>query len=279
MQNWNIDEITELLRQAAAAGLAALNDPRIRLKDDLTAVTDGDLAIEELLTGRFNRPDEESFMIGEESIGSYPEEYVKRALAAPFCWVVDPIDGTAPFAARLPIWGTSIGWMREGVLTEGAISLPGMGEGFLSSGGLLYRITNINGLRPELAPFTARKAQLSGVGPIAVGQRPAKTFRYSFPNQIFAWSSCVGCCQALLQGRLLAFQMAVKLWDIAGSLPLLRAAGYTVRFRDGSELSEEILKAGQFNLSPGDERWRLRDYAVAAPDAETADYVWKHTHV
>ncbi len=39
-------------------------------------------------------------------------------------WVLDPIDGTTNFAARLPLWGISLALMRRGEPIVGFISLP-----------------------------------------------------------------------------------------------------------------------------------------------------------
>lgn len=43
-------------------------------------------------------------------------------------WIVDPLDGTTNFAARLPLWGISIALERRGEILLGLISLPMLGE-------------------------------------------------------------------------------------------------------------------------------------------------------
>ncbi|MGV2831889.1 inositol monophosphatase family protein [Myxosarcina sp. GI1(2024)] len=47
-------------------------------------------------------------------------------------FLVDPLDGTANFKAGIPIWAISIGFVRNGVIEEGIISLPFNGETFYS---------------------------------------------------------------------------------------------------------------------------------------------------
>ena len=49
-------------------------------------------------------------------------------------WVVDPIDGTAPYANHLPTWGISIGLMKNGAFTDGAVFLPRTAELYITSG-------------------------------------------------------------------------------------------------------------------------------------------------
>ncbi|MGD1919682.1 MAG: inositol monophosphatase family protein [Pleurocapsa sp.] len=47
-------------------------------------------------------------------------------------FLVDPLDGTANFKAGIPIWAISVGFVRNGVVEEGIISLPFNGETFYS---------------------------------------------------------------------------------------------------------------------------------------------------
>lgn len=47
-------------------------------------------------------------------------------------FVVDPLDGTANFKAGIPFWAISIGFVRDGVIESGIISLPFTGEIFCS---------------------------------------------------------------------------------------------------------------------------------------------------
>lgn len=45
-----------------------------------------------------------------------------------YTWVVDPIDGTSNFAAGLPMYGTMIGLLHNGVPIAGGIALPYFSE-------------------------------------------------------------------------------------------------------------------------------------------------------
>ena len=60
--------------------------------------------------------------------GVLGEEYGHDRPESEFTWVIDPVDGTAEFAAGLPVWGTIIGlWYRElpllGVIDHPALAL------------------------------------------------------------------------------------------------------------------------------------------------------------
>ena len=118
--------------------------------------------------------------------------------------------------------------------------------------------------------------ELSPAGHICITQQCTKLWRFDLPNQVFAWSTCVGCYYALLKGRILAYVQSCKLWDLAGGLPIVRAAGFTSCFADGRELGLEVVSGGNFNLTPGSARWRLKAPVVVAPDRKAAEYVWSH---
>lgn len=278
MRHWKIDDILSLLTEAGRIALAGWSAPRIELKSDQTVVTDADRAIERKLAEAFDRPAEGSFMIGEESVGLKPEAYLEEAFRG-VCHVIDPIDGTAPYSAHVPLWGVSIGRMEQGKLTEGAIYMPVDDEALLTCRGTLLSARGLQSGAPEVTPFQPRRMPLSPAGHLCIPQLGAKRWRFDLPNQVFAWSTCVGCYYALLHGRVLACLQSCKLWDLAGGLPVARAAGFRSWFADGRELGPEIVSSGNFHLSPGPARWRLTRPAVVAPDRETAEYVWNHVRL
>ena len=275
MRNWKIDNILSLLKEAGALALASWSSPQVELKADQTVVTNADRAIEQRFAEEFDRPAAGSFLIGEESVGTRTEEYLDEALRG-ICHVVDPIDGTAPYSAHVPLWGVSIGRMENGALTEGAIYMPVDDEALITCRGTLFSARALQSGNPEVTPFKPRRMELSPAGHICIPQQGAKLWRFDLPNQVFAWSTCVGCYYALLKGRILAYVQSCKLWDLAGGLPIVRAAGFTSCFADGRELGLEIVSGGNFNLTPGSARWRLKAPVVVAPDRKAAEYVWSH---
>ncbi|VEP13986.1 Inositol-1-monophosphatase [Hyella patelloides LEGE 07179] len=65
--------------------------------------------------------------------GIVAEEEGEDKLSQDGTWfLVDPLDGTANFKAGIPLWAISIGFVRDGVVEEGIISLPYTEETFFS---------------------------------------------------------------------------------------------------------------------------------------------------
>lgn len=65
--------------------------------------------------------------------GIVAEEEGQDKLSQDGSWFsVDPLDGTANFKAGIPIWAISIGYVKDGAIAEGIISMPYTGETFYS---------------------------------------------------------------------------------------------------------------------------------------------------
>lgn len=188
--------------------------------------------------------------------------------------MVDPIDGTAPYAAGVPLWGISLGYMRGGMLTEGAICLPARDEAFLTCRGSIFRARRVLSGAPEVEPFTPEPMRYTPAAPVCAAQNAARGWEISFPNQLFVWSTCVGVYDCLLRGKVYGMIQHCKLWDLAGGMPLLKLAGFEARGADGRELGLDVVSGGNFYLENGPHRWRQKDYVVIAPDRQGTEAIW-----
>ncbi|WP_373467783.1 inositol monophosphatase family protein, partial [Borreliella garinii] len=66
-------------------------------KSDGSIVTQVDKQIEQFLSKEIKKPG--NFILGEETIYTYGEDYIKDALMSKSTFIIDPIDGTSSFAA------------------------------------------------------------------------------------------------------------------------------------------------------------------------------------
>ena len=95
---------------------AATRLPKIETKPDASFVTDTDKAIELKLREMIAAAFPEHGILGEELEPLNPD--------ADLVWVLDPIDGTAPFIAGIPVYGTLIGLAFRGKPFVGVIDHP-----------------------------------------------------------------------------------------------------------------------------------------------------------
>jgi myo-inositol-1(or 4)-monophosphatase len=272
MTEWNPEILAGLLTECGRVALSLYEDPGISVKGDQSLVTKADHAVEGLLEKSFDRPDEGSYMIGEETIATRSAAYIDEAFRHT-AWIVDPIDGTVPYAHHLAHWGVSIGFMEQGRLTEGAVYLPVTREYYISHKGTILHAQPAPGQKLELSPLrvtTRKPGQRSIVG---ISQDVVKGKLGSLSNPVQTLGCVVVPFTYMLQGRFLAYVGYMKLWDIAGSLPLLKNAGFVVRAADGRDIDLRIT-SDQFVLDPENERFcYLRSNIIAAPDEEIYEQI------
>jgi myo-inositol-1(or 4)-monophosphatase len=89
-------------------------------------VTDADRAVETFIR--------EKLVAKTSDYSFYGEEFGKSG-NSPWCWVIDPIDGTISFVHDQPFWGVSIGLHYEGKPVYGAVYFPRMDELFTAEKG------------------------------------------------------------------------------------------------------------------------------------------------
>ena len=95
------------------------NPPEVKLKGKQDYITAADGEIEQLIITRLKERFPGDAFLGEEG-GAQG--------TGGATWVIDPIDGTANFAHRMPHFCVSIAFISGGTLALGAIAAPMYGE-------------------------------------------------------------------------------------------------------------------------------------------------------
>jgi|GEM_PF-290858 len=267
---WDTTEVVEVLLRCGRLAAEAQNQTSWTLKRDGSLITRVDGALEGILAERFDRPAEGSFLIGEETVGSRDEAYLQQALAQT-AWIVDPVDGTAPYAHGFSSWGVSVGYARAGRIEEGAVYLPATGELFITCGRDVCWANGIE-VRSEarsvcLAPLQPRVLPHTAGGMVALGQRFAKTRRFPWPNPVVVTGCAINALAYLMLGRVMGCIGFMCLWDLAGVLPMLERTGVVARLADGAPLTTSFCD-GAFLLGAGQAgRWAQRDHAAFGSSA------------
>ena len=97
--------------------------------DDNSPVSDGDIAVNELLRARLGALAPQAGWLSEET------EDNLSARAASTAWIVDPIDGTRAYLAGFPDWTVSVALVEGGRPLIAALFAPVTGEMFLGRRG------------------------------------------------------------------------------------------------------------------------------------------------
>ncbi len=277
MNEWNVETIRDLLLEAGRIGMRHFSAPETVHKSDASLLTVADGAIEDFLTAELAGDD--ATVVGEERVDGTTPEMVDAALHGA-TWVIDPIDGTAPYANRLPNWGVSIGLLRDGAFTHGAWFLPRLGEMYITDGDEV--LFNEESRDPpswdftRLQPLTAPAPPFSTTGMISLPHDVVRNRRFTGKNPIQSIGSAVYAFAQLLRGRYIGCITSLKLWDIAGAVPMLRRRGYHIRFSDGRELGDTV-SATDWDLDAASARlWKARGALYVAHSEETLSHLQKH---
>jgi myo-inositol-1(or 4)-monophosphatase len=278
MTSWTKETAAEMLRQSAAIALKYFDSPSLDYKKDSSVVTQADREIENTLALTLDRPEEGSWLLGEETLDSRSEDYIKNALAGT-AWIVDPIDGTVSYAHHFPMWAISIGLARGGDIQEGAVYLPMEGEYLVSEGAAVYhgRVPPASNAPVRLEPFSPEPAAVSEKLPIAIAQRSLRASGYTGRNTLHATASAVFSLVHVMLGHYLAYKADLKLWDLAGGIALLSKLGFAARFEDGGVFGTRITNENyELDPSAGLSRWRAKGRPVFAGSDEAVSYVRSH---
>ncbi|MGG2474574.1 inositol monophosphatase family protein, partial [Rhizobium sp. BR5] len=77
-------------------------------------VSEADTTVERLVRDRLAAAFPGETVLGEEMGGEADDAY----------WIIDPIDGTTNFLRGSPLWGISLGFVRNGRPELGVVAMP-----------------------------------------------------------------------------------------------------------------------------------------------------------
>ncbi|MEW6658441.1 MAG: inositol monophosphatase family protein [Thermodesulfobacteriota bacterium] len=237
-----LDRIAAAGRQAALAAGAVLRQnfckpQRITYKGAIDPVTETDIQAQEMITALIRQTFPEHGFLAEETTaegnGEQPPPAVsfpaRQEDAAPYRWIIDPLDGTVNFAHGYPAFCVSIAWEAQGTLTYGVIYDPLRDELFEArKGGGAYR--NGQAIRVSKTKRLDRALLATGF-PYDIRER--------LPETLARLGRVLGVAQGLRRGGSAALDLAyvacgrfdgfweenLKPWDTAAGVLIVEEAG------------------------------------------------------
>lgn len=169
-------------------------------KSDQTIVTQADREIEQMLRDQI-----QSCYPGDSIVGEEGSDRVKGR----YCWYLDPIDGTASYAAGLPIWAISIGIKNETSWIGGILSVSFLED--LYCGESNFTAKNGEPLNRQRPLFDDPEALL------CVASDAHENYRISFPGKTRCLGSSAFHMILVVEGRACATLLSrIHIWDLAG---------------------------------------------------------------
>jgi fructose-1,6-bisphosphatase/inositol monophosphatase family enzyme len=243
MPAFDITRLATILRDAAKAEILPrfrrLDEGMVRQKSEaIDLVTEADEAAERFIGAAVKQAWPEALFVGEESVAADPG-LLDRLDTADFAIIVDPVDGTANFAAGLPLYATMASVVVKGETVAGVIYDP-MGDDWVLAergAGAFMRFPDGRSQRLQVATAPALEQM---VGHVSITFMPGASKPQILQNlakvrvaanyrvaghdyRTFATGHC----------HFVAFNKLMP-WDhLAGCLIAEEAGGYVARF-DGS---------------------------------------------
>jgi myo-inositol-1(or 4)-monophosphatase len=145
----------ESARRAGAILLDWVGRFKVRSKGPSDLVTEADLAAQQAIREVVLENFPDHGFVGEEG------ERVDEGRLREFCWIVDPLDGTANYAHGVPHFAVSVGLLHAGRLQAGVVFDPMMKECFAAEQG---HGATLNGQPLRAAPATDLSEVLVATG-------------------------------------------------------------------------------------------------------------------
>jgi fructose-1,6-bisphosphatase/inositol monophosphatase family enzyme len=227
--------VRSLLVEAGNLALVSRRDlGDAQLKADETPVTQVDRDIETLLVEHIRREFPQHRILAEE--GS------QGGSDADFTWIIDPLDGTRAYISGLPIWGISVGLLRYEKPLAGAFFLPAVNELYWGDGQSAF----LNGQRlpPPVFGLDSLHAFL------AVPSNCHLEYEISFGRLRSLGSTAAHLIYVARGAAIGALTRRVRLWDLAGVLPILAPLGIELRYLSGASFRVGDLMEGQRASEP-----------------------------
>ncbi len=261
----DVDALMTILREAAKAEILPrfrrLDDSMVRQKTEaIDLVTEADESAERMIKARVAELAPDALFVGEESVAAEPA-LLDRLGGADLAVVVDPVDGTANFAAGLPLFAVMAAVVSKGETVASIIYDPMGDDWFVAEKGAGAFMKRPDGGSERLT--VANPPALGQmVGSVSIAFLPAESKPKVLANlakvRVAANYRVAGHDYRLFasgHSHFVAFNKLMP-WDhLAGTLISQEAGGYAARF-DGSPYLPSHLTGGLL-LAPDRETWNL----------------------
>jgi myo-inositol-1(or 4)-monophosphatase len=205
------DEVGEQLLKAFGSATA-------EQKADGSLVTEYDKWADAELSSRIRKAFPSHGVLSEEGDHVFP--------GTPWCWVIDPIDGTTNFTRGVPLWGISLGLLYQGTPVFGHVYIPSINQHFHGFWPGESQLEMPTGAFANDKPIQPDSAEPSGSHLFSLCARSIKVLRQPFPCKIRMLGVATYNLLTVASGITLgAVEATPKIWDIAAVWAITQAAG------------------------------------------------------
>ena len=248
MNNLNLKEIAEnlidtFLEAGQVAKEISLRGVKISIKDDKSPVTDGDIAVDEILKSKIKTLTPDIAIISEETVNLDIKNENKNF------WLVDPIDGTRDYIKKKEEYTLNAALIIDLKPAIGVIYAPAKNRLFFSYG--RNKAFEINKEVKKI--LNCKKVNSKRIIGLENSGKTTKEVlniykKYKVSETIKMSSSLKFCVLAAGEVDIYATNARAYEWDIAAGHAILEHAGGTMRTHDDKSFLYGKEKYKNFDL-------------------------------
>ncbi|MDR2902375.1 MAG: hypothetical protein LBU87_04630 [Lactobacillales bacterium] len=178
------------------------------------------------------------YLIIDEESALQEKDIFEKAEKSEYQFVIDPIDGTLPYAMKMPLFGILVGILKKGKPYMGFIYTPATKEIVYSDGGGVYWIQNaFEDQETKTRVVKSEKEPMFVNLTWRVTQNGTFNLKKSRPVNVYAF-----VISFLYQAtnRFKATYFEACLWDMAGAWAILKNLGYEFFNIETGEILEKF---------------------------------------
>jgi myo-inositol-1(or 4)-monophosphatase len=240
-----VDELAavagEAIRPFFRTTLGVENKGRDGVFDPVTAA---DRAAEQAMRALIQKTFPQHGIVGEEFSDERP--------GAAYVWVLDPIDGTKSFISGMPVWGTLIGLLKDGLPVYGMMHQPFIGEHFSGDGASARYRGPAGERRLNTRPCAGLSdATLFTTSPLLMSKQERVSFEKVQAKVRLAryGGDCYAYCMIAAGFVDLVIEAGLKPHDIVALIPIVEGAGGII-----TDWSGKTAASGGRIIAAGDKR-------------------------
>jgi len=256
----------DFLMEASEISLNYFETSTVTLKKDNSVLTEADIAISNLIHNKLDKylKTSDHILIDEEDIMEHPYFDQAQLNNASYIWSVDPIDGTCNYANRIPLFGISIGILKNLKPWMGAVYFPFFKELFYSDSKETIYVQNAFSDSQKKIVIQPIDIEISEQAYFYCNDNFFNQYEWvnHTPQLLMQACAVIDLCWPAI-GRGYGAIFDAHIWDFAGSWPIFKAAGLDLRSLRTGKILDHI-HVDLFHHES--DLWKLKDVHVLSSE-------------
>ena len=220
----------------------------IELKSVKNPVTTIDRHIEKVITKEINKAYPSHKILAEEQAATQNVAQAASKKNSKFLWIIDPIDGTKNFIHGIPFVAVSIALQMNGEIIAGVVHAPILNQTFYSA---KNSASYLNGKQISVSKTKKLEDALLTTGMQPIFHEKEIAYYTNFCKKAGAvrrlGSAALDLCYIACGKLDGCFETALKPWDIAAGILILKNGKPLNYLKDSNVLSSNTLLHPQMN--------------------------------